>query len=244
MSHAMGTSMMQVNADHSPHGPCFLRAPLRKLIWARLCVRLSGEMLGGYLKKLAVCQARVLMSEALLYVCDKRRAQLLREQLKLSALRDAARRYQDIVCASARALKFVADDRDAYVEELDLDWDFSDPGTICDLSRRLDRVASVFHSQPCQTFSGAAFACASKALMESLEPHKELERAVLWLRNLSGSVCEDDVRDCADLLEAAGEVVEYQLRFGISMRVTAVCADGSALKSLASRLREFADALR
>ena len=71
--------------------------------------------------------------------------------------------------ASARALKFVADDRDAYVyyrvgEELDLDWDFSDPETTCDLSRRLDRVASVFHSQPCQTFSGAAFACTSKAL--------------------------------------------------------------------------------
>ena len=239
MSHAMGKSATQLNADHSPHGPCFLRAPTRKLIWARLRVRLSGEMLGGYFKKLAVCQARVLMSEALLSVCDHRRAQLLREQLKLSALRDAARRYQDIVCASARALKFVADDRDAYVyyrvgEELDLDWDFSDPGTTCDLSRRLDRVASVFHSQPCQTFSGAAFACTSK----------ELERAVLWLRNLSGSVCEDDVRECADLLEAAGEVVEYQLRFSISMRVTAVCADGSALRSLASRLREFADALR
>eukprot|EP00959_Pyramimonas_sp_CCMP1952_P107535 2248017-Pyramimonas_sp.AAC.1 len=58
MSHAMGKSMMQVNADHSPHGPCFLRAPTRKLIWARLR------------------------------------------------------------------------DRDAYVEELDLDWDFSDPETI------------------------------------------------------------------------------------------------------------------
>jgi hypothetical protein len=187
-------------------------------------------MLGGYFKKLAVCQAGVLMSEALLSVCDHARAQLLREQLKLSALRDAARRYQDIVCASARALKFVADDRDAYVyyrvgEELDLDWDFSDPETTCDLSRRLDRVASVFHSQPCQTFSGAAFACTSRV--------EELERAVVWLRNLSGSVCED-----------AGEVVEYQLRFGISMRVTAVCADGSALKGLASRLREFADALR
>ena len=95
-----------------------------------------------------------------------------------------------------------------------------------------------------EPFSGAAFACASKALAESLEPQKELERAVLWLRNLSGSVCEDDVRDCADLLEAAGAVVEYQFRFGISMRVTAVCADGSALRSLASRLREFADALR
>ena len=232
----MGKSETQLNAGHSSHGPCFLRAPIPKLIWARRRVRLSGEMLGGYFKKLAVCQARVLMSEALLSVCDHARAQLLREQLKLSALRDAARRYQDIVCASARALKLVADDRDAYVEELDLDWDFSDPETTCDLSRRLDRVASVFHSQPCQTFSGAAFACTSRV--------KELERAVVWLRNLSGSVCEDDVRDCAELLEAAGEVVEYQLRFGISMRVTAVCADGSALKGLASRLREFADALR
>ena len=70
---------------------------------------------------------------------------------------------------------------------------------------------------------------------------KELEQAVLWLRKLSGSVCEDDVRDCADLLEAAGEVDDYQLRFGMSMRVT--CADGSALKDLASRLREFADAM-
>ena len=198
---------------------------------------------------MAACQARVLMSEALLSVCDHARAQLLREQLKLSALRDAARRYQDIVCASARALKFVADDRDAYVyyrvgEELDLDWDFSDPGTTCDMSRRLDRVASVLHNRPCEPFSGARLACASKSLAENLEPHKELEQAVLWLRNLSGSVCEDDVRDCADLLEAAGAVVEYQFRFGISMRVTAVCADGSALKSLASRLREFADALR
>ena len=104
----MGKSETQLNADHSPHGPCFLRAPIRKLIWARLRVRLSGEMLGGYFKKLVVCQARVLMSEALLSVCDHARAQLLREQLKLSALRDAARRYQDIVCASARALKVVA----------------------------------------------------------------------------------------------------------------------------------------
>ena len=149
------------------------------------------------------------MSEALLHVCWHTRAQLLRERLKLSALRDAVRRYREVVCASARALQLVADDRDAYVyyrvgEELDLDWDFSDPETTCDLSRRLDRVASVFHSQPCQTFSGAAFACTSRV--------KELERAVVWLRNLSGSVCEDDVRDCADLLEAAGEVVEYQLR--------------------------------
>ena len=112
------------------------------------------------------------------------------------------------------------------------------------MSRRLDGVASVLHNQPCQTFSGAAFACANKALAESLEPHKELEQAVLWVRRLSASLCEDDVRDCADLLEAAGAVVDYQLRFGISMRVTAVCADGIALKDLASRLREFVAAFR
>ena len=165
--------------------------------------------------------------------------QLLREQLKQSALRDAARRYREVVCASARALQLVADGRDAYVyyrvgEELDLDWD---------LSRRLDRVASVLHSRPCKPFSGARLACASKALAESLEPHKELEQAVLWLRKLSGSVCEDDVRDCADLLEAAGAVVDYQSCFGISMRVTAACADGSALRDLSSGLRDFADAM-
>ena len=109
------------------------------------------------------------------------------------------------------------------------------------MSRRLDRIASVLHSRPCALFSGARLACASKALAESLEPHKELEQAALWLRKLSGSVCEDDVRDCADRLEAAGEVDDYQLPFGMSMRVT--CADGSALKDLASRLREFADAM-
>ena len=77
--------------------------------------------------------------------------------------------------------------------------------------------------------------------------HYELNKwadILLWLCKLSGSVCEDDVRDYADLLEAAGAVVDYQLRFGISMRATAVCADGSALKDLASRLREFAIALR
>ena len=147
--------------------------------------------------------------------------------------------------ASARALQLVAHGRDTYVyyrvEELELDWDFNDTVRTRDMSRRLDRIASVLHSRPCALFSGARLACASKALAESLEPHKELEQAVLWLRKLSGSVCEDDVRDCADLLEAAGEVDDYQSRFGMSMRVT--CADGSALKDLASRLRELADAM-
>ena len=101
------------------------------------------------------------------------------------------------------------------------------------MSRRLDHVASVLHSRPCAPFSGARLACASKA--------QELEQGVLWLRKLSGSVCEDDVRDCADLPEVAGEADDYQSHFGMSMRVT--CADGSALKDLASGLRGSAGAI-
>ncbi len=178
------------------------------------------------------------MSEALLLVCKHTRSQLLREQLKLSALHDAVRRYREVVRASARALRLVADDRDAYAydrvgEELDLDWDFSDSETTCNMSRQLDRVASVLHSRP--HFSGAALACADKSLAESLGADRELEQVVLWLRNLSG--CPPLVRDCADLLEAAGAVVDYQLRFGISMRVTAVCAD-SPTRSRDCRLEE------
>ena len=107
------------------------------------------------------------MSEALLHVCWHTRAQLLREGLKLSALRDAAQRYREVVCASARALQLVADDRDAYVyyrvgEELDLGWDFSDPKTTCDMSRRLDRLAFALHNRPCAPFSGARLACVNK----------------------------------------------------------------------------------
>jgi hypothetical protein len=186
------------------------------------------------------------MSGALLRVCEHARSQLLREQAELSALHGAVRDYTAVVRDGARALRLVADDRDAYAyyrvgEELDLDWDFSDPEATCDMSRRLDRVASFLHSRP-WGFSGAALACADKALSESLGANKELEQAVLWLRNLS-RLRDDDVRDCADLIEAAGAVVDYQSRFRISMRVTAVCADGSALRALSSGLRDFADAI-
>ena len=61
------------------------------------------------------------------------------------------------------------------------------------------------------------------------------------------------MRNCADLLDAAGAVVDYQLLFGVSMEVAAVCGDGSVLQSLAfqslafqslaSRLGELADAV-
>ena len=152
------------------------------------------------------------------------------------------------MCASARALQFVADDRDAYVyyrvgEELDLDWDFSDPVQARDLRRWLDSVASVFQSRPCAPFSGAALACASKILAESLRSDKEFEETLLWLRDLSDTIREEELRDCADLLEAAGAVVDYQLSFGISMYVTAMCADGSTLKGLAEELREFVESI-
>ena len=49
--------------------------------------------------------------------------------------------------------------------------------------------------------------------------------------------------DCADVLDAAAEVLDFQLRGGILMEVTAVCADGRALRTLASGLRELADAI-
>ena len=68
---------------------------------------------------------------------------------------------------------------------------------------------------------------------------------VLWLRDVWDSLQhqEHNVRNCADLLDAAGAVVDYQLRFGVSMEVAAVCGDGSVLQSLASRLGELADAV-
>ena len=190
------------------------------------------------------------MSDILFHVGRHARAQLIREQAQLRTVHDALRDYRAVARASAQALRLVADDRDAYAyyrvgQELDLDWDFSSPETTCDLSRRLDHVASVLHSRPRPLFSSAALACANRAFAEQLEPNKELEQVVLWLRDISGSLrhLQDDVRDCAELLDAAGKVIDYQLLFGISMKVTAVCADGSALKVLARGLRELADAI-
>ena len=68
---------------------------------------------------------------------------------------------------------------------------------------------------------------------------------VLWLSDVWGSLQHEEnlLRNCADLLDAAGAVVDYQLLFGVSMEVAVVCGDGSALQSLASRLGELADAV-
>ena len=52
-----------------------------------------------------------------------------------------------------------------------------------------------------------------------------------------------DLSDCADVFDAAAEVVDFQLRGGISMEVTAVCTDGATLRTLASGLRELVDAI-
>ena len=68
---------------------------------------------------------------------------------------------------------------------------------------------------------------------------------VLWLSDVWGSLQHEEnlLRNCADLLDAAGTVVDYQLLFGVSMEVAVVCGDGSVLQSLASRLGELADAV-
>ena len=68
---------------------------------------------------------------------------------------------------------------------------------------------------------------------------------VLWLSDVWGSLQheEDLLRNCADLLDAAGAVVDYQLLFGVSMEVAVVCGGGSVLQSLAPRLGELADAV-
>ena len=68
---------------------------------------------------------------------------------------------------------------------------------------------------------------------------------VLWLSDAWGSLQHEEnlLRNCADLLDAAGAVVDYQLLFGVSMEVAAVCGDGSVLQSLASSMSELADAV-
>ncbi len=186
------------------------------------------------------------MSELLLLLGQRTRVQLLSEQTRLRAVRD----YSEVIRKSAQALRLVADNRDAYAyyrvgEELDLDWDFSDPEKTCDLARWLDHVAWALRSQPRQLFSGAALSCASRALAEQAGANKDLEQMVLRLSDIWGLLQhqEDLLRNCADLLDAAGAVVDYQLCFGVSMEVAAVCGDGSVLQSLASRLGELADAI-
>ena len=143
------------------------------------------------------------MLETVLLVCERTRAQMLREQEELCALYGVAKDYEEVVCACARALQLVDDDRDAYVyyhvgEDLNLGWDFSDPTQTRELRRWLDSVAFVFQSRP-TPFSGAALARTCKDLAESLRPDKELEESLLWLRNLSDTIREEELRDCADL---------------------------------------------
>jgi len=186
------------------------------------------------------------MSELLLLLGQRTWVQLLSEQTRLRAVRD----YSEVIRKSAQALRLVADNRDAYAyyrvgEELDLDWDFSDPEKTCDLARWLDHIACALRSRPCQLFSGAALSCASRALAEQAGANKGLEQMVLRLRDAWGFLQhqEDLLRNCAHLLDAAGAVVDYQLCFGVSMEVAAVCGDGSVLQSLASRLGELADAI-
>ena len=115
----------------------------------------------------------------------------------------------------------------------------------CALYWRSLQPACALRSRPRQLFSGAALSCASRALAEQAGANKGLEQMVLRLRDAWGSLQhqEDHVRNCADLLDAAGAVVDYQLCFGVSMEVAAVCGDGSVLQSLASRLGELADAI-
>ena len=186
------------------------------------------------------------MSELLLLLGQRARVQLLSEQTRLRALRN----YIEAIRKSAQAVRLVADDCDAYAyyrvgEELGLDWDFSDPEKTCDLARRLDHIACALRSRPRQLFSGAALSCASKALAEQAGANKDLDQMVMWVRDVWGSLQhqEDHLRNCADLLDAAGAVVDYQLCFGVSMEVAVVCGDGSVLQSLASRLGALADAV-
>ena len=192
------------------------------------------------------------LSVALVHMCEHTRVQLLCELLRLSALRDAVARYREAVSSSARVLNAVADYRDAYVyhraaEELDLGWlwDFSDIEEQRSMAFHFGQMASRM-AQPRSRFSGARLACTSKALAEELEQNRELEQTVRWLRGLPDSVnfFVDLLRDSADILEAAGEVVGSQTRNGICyLEVAKVCADGSVLKDLASSLREFGEAL-
>ena len=146
------------------------------------------------------------MSELLLLLGQHTRVQLLSEQTRLCTVRD----YSEVIRKSAQALRLVPDNRDAYAyyrvgEELDLDWDFSDPEKTCDLARWLDHIACALRSRPRQLFSGAALSCASRALAEQAGANKDLEQMVLRLSDVWGSLQhqEDHVRNCADLLDAA-----------------------------------------
>jgi hypothetical protein len=73
----------------------------------------------------------------------------------------------------------------------------------------------------------------------------ELEQTLLCLRYIwvLTRQRDDDFHDCAELLDAAAAVVDYQLSWGISMSVTTIGHDGPSPRSLAYALREFAAAV-
>ena len=177
--------------------------------------------------------------EVLLQAGRHTHAQLCRERTRLSAAHITVSAHAETVANSALALQLVADSRDAFAHycvgrELGLRWDFSDPEMARRLSHQLDCCAAALTSRP--LFGSAA--CASTDLAE-LRAGVLLEQAAVWLDVLSGA----DLSDSADVLDAAAEVVDFQLRGGISMEVTAVCTDGATLRTFASGLRELVDAI-
>ena len=176
--------------------------------------------------------------EALLQAGQHAHAQVYPHQAKLLAAHAAASACRETLRSSAQALRLVADSRDAFAyyrvgEELGLLWDFSAPEVTRRLSHQLD-CAAALNARP--LFGSVA--CASKGLAE-LRAGALLEQAAVWLTMLSGA----DLSDCADVFDAAAEVVDFQLRGGILMEVTAVCAHGAALRTLASGLRALVDAI-
>ena len=177
--------------------------------------------------------------EALLQAGQHTHTQVYLHQAKLLAAHAAASACRESLRNGAQALRLVADSRDAFAyyrvgEELGLRWDFSDPEVTHRLSHQLDCCAAALNARP--LFGSVA--CASKGLAE-LRAGALLETAAVCLNMLSGA----NLFDCADVLDAAAEVLDFQLRGGILMEVTAVCADGRALRTLASGLRELADAI-
>ena len=176
--------------------------------------------------------------EVLLQAGRHTHAQLCRERTRLSAAHSTVSAHAETVGNSALALRLVADSRDAFAyycvgRELGLRWS-SDPEVTRRLPHQLDCCAAALTSRP--LFGSAA--CASTDLAE-LRAGVLLEQAAVWLDVLSGA----DLSDSADVLDAAAEVVDFQLRGGISMEVTAVCTDGATLRTLASGLRELVDAI-
>ena len=181
--------------------------------------------------------------EILLLAGHHAQAEPLCERKQLCELHDALGNYREVTRKGAHALRLVADGRDAFVyyrvgEDLGLRWDFSDPETTCEASWRLEHLASVL----CRPPLFGSVACASRVLARDLELNNKLEQAMLWLDDLSGPHAED-LRICADLLDAAAAVVDYQLQAGISMEVAALCVDGSGLRAIASGLRDFVDTI-